>query len=283
MAPTLRKEIYSRRIGTDSAAAIVALPRAVDRTRFVTNNDVPPPPVIGHRGAAATAPENTLAGLRAARAAGAAWVEIDLRLSADNRAVMFHDAVLDRTTDGRGRLADWTLARLARLDAGSWFDPAFAGQRVADLPTVLRLLDDLGLGANMELKPEHDRRDRLVDAVSAALTETRPSVPLLLSSFDRPTLAVCRERLPDVPRGLLADDLPDDWRRIGRELDCRSWHLGYGSLGESPVAALREAGFRIVAWTVNDPKWARRLWRWGVDSVITDDPALVLAEWRRAR
>src|SRR5207302_11253553 len=88
------------------------------------------PPVIGHRGAAGRAPENTLAGLRRAKALGCAWVEFDVRLTGDGALVLCHDARLDRTTDGHGRVAALSLAAIRGCDAGRWFHPAFAGELV---------------------------------------------------------------------------------------------------------------------------------------------------------
>src|SRR5437016_10954345 len=87
------------------------------------------PPVIGHRGAAARAPENTLAGLRCARELGCRWVEFDVRLTADGALVLCHDARLDRTTTGSGRVSTQSLAAIRECDAGSRFDPAFADER----------------------------------------------------------------------------------------------------------------------------------------------------------
>src|SRR5207245_7977846 len=86
------------------------------------------PPVIGHRGAAARAPENTLAGLRCAKELGCAWVEFDVRLTGDGALVLCHDSRLDRTTTGRGRVAAQPLAAIRGCDAGSWFHPDFAGE-----------------------------------------------------------------------------------------------------------------------------------------------------------
>ena len=87
------------------------------------------PRVIGHRGIAARAPENTLAGFRRAAELGVAWVELDVQLTSDGVPVVFHDDGLERTTDGQGLLIETPLAVLRGLDAGAWFGPAFAGER----------------------------------------------------------------------------------------------------------------------------------------------------------
>src|SRR5712692_9179692 len=112
------------------------------------------PRVIGHRGAAASAPENTLAGLRRAKALGCAWVEFDVRLTGDGALVLCHDPSLDRTTSGTGAVSAQSLAAIRDCDAGSWFAPAFAGERVPTLEEVLLLAAELDLGTNIEIKSD---------------------------------------------------------------------------------------------------------------------------------
>src|SRR4029077_10733853 len=114
----------------------------------------PLPPVIGHPGAAAHAHENTLAGLRAARALGCGWVEFDVRLTGDGALVLCHDPRLDRTTDGKGWVSARTLTAIRQCDAGSWFAPSFAGERVPTLDEALVLAAELDLGANVEIKAD---------------------------------------------------------------------------------------------------------------------------------
>ena len=117
------------------------------------------PLVIGHRGAAGEAPENTLAGLRRAHAVGCKWVEFDVRMTADGELILLHDDRLERTTDGRGKARKLSLAAIRRFDAGAWFDPQSVGEPVPTLCEVIAVLSELGLGANIELKSERGRRD----------------------------------------------------------------------------------------------------------------------------
>ncbi|GAB6052297.1 glycerophosphodiester phosphodiesterase family protein [Magnetospira thiophila] len=233
------------------------------------------PPIIGHRGARAMAPENTIAGFQAAARAGATWIECDLRLTADAQAVIFHDATLDRTSNGRGLLAHVTLADLRRLDAGSWFDESFAGESIPTLTEGLAAWQRLGLGANLELKPEPGRQGTLVAALAEALPT---SVPLLLSSFDRETLRACQDIIPEHPRALIADRLPDDWRTFATDVSCSGMNIGAQSLTRDQVESVHADGLTIAAWTVNDLAFAQQLIEWGIDAVITDNPALLLAE-----
>ena len=109
--------------------------------------------MIGHRGAAGAAPENTLASIKKARELGATWIEFDVKLTKDSHAILFHDDRLERTTDGQGAVAATTLPEMRRLDAGSWFDAAFRGEPVPTFEQALALCAELGLGVNVEIKP----------------------------------------------------------------------------------------------------------------------------------
>lgn len=233
-----------------------------------------PPPVIGHRGAAASAPENTLASFRRAAAEGARWVEFDVQLTSDGVPVVFHDASLERTTDGGGRLDRTPLPALKRMDAGSWFDPAFAGERVPTLEETLILLVRMGLGANIEVKARGARAAETARRAVATAREVWPAAAPapLFSSFAPTALAAVREAAPDWPRGLLRSRLTPAALSAARWLGCASLHLDHRYLEAHQVRKTREAGLVPVAWTVNDTARARRLWDWGVAAVITDTP-----------
>ena len=112
-----------------------------------------PPRLIGHRGAKAVAPENTLASFRKAAEYGADCIEFDVRLCADGVPVIFHDNTLERTSDGVGRAADLDLAALKEFDAGGWFARELFGETIPTLPETIVLCRDLGLGMNIEMKP----------------------------------------------------------------------------------------------------------------------------------
>jgi glycerophosphoryl diester phosphodiesterase len=226
------------------------------------------PPVIGHRGAAALAPENTLASFARAAACGAAMVEFDVRLSADRQPVVFHDDSLDRTTAGHGPVRRHGLAELQALG-------------VASLDEVLRLCGGLGLRLNMEIKP--DRGDEALTAriaVGRALALWQGPPPLV-SSFSRRALAEARVVAPDWPRGLLVGRVPRDWARAAERLGCVALHADHRRLDAALVAEIRGAGLAVLAYTVNDPARAETLWRWGVASVFSDDPGAVMNKSRQ--
>ena len=143
------------------------------------------PPVIGHRGAAGHAPENTLASLRAAAALGVRWVEFDAKLTGDGQVVLFHDETLERTTDGSGPVADMALEDLRALDAGGWFGEPFRGERIPTLSETLAVLGELKLGANVEIKPDPGREEATGDTVARILAREWPRdlPPPIVSSF----------------------------------------------------------------------------------------------------
>ena len=239
------------------------------------------PAIIGHRGAKANAPENTLAGFRAAHAEGAAWVEFDVKLTRDGVAVVIHDETLQRTTTGRGRVRELTLATIRAADAGcpAIFGDRFRGERVPTLAETLDLLLGLGMGFNLEIKPCPGLERETAEASIRVVRERWPAhAPApVLSSFSLAALEAARDFAPELPRGLLAAPLPADWRETARRLDCATIHPGKRGLDAATVAAVRRAGFPVLAWTVNRPARARELRLWGVDSIITDRPAAIAA------
>ena len=235
-----------------------------------------PPRLIGHRGLSATAPENTLAAVRAAHAAGIGWVELDVQLLADATPVIWHDATVNRCSDGRGRLARLTLEKARQLDVGAWSAPAFHGERMATLDEMLALIDALGLGLNLELKLARGRDPvALAEAAVPRALAALPRQRLLVSSFSGPALEAARALLPDPERlrlGRLYDRIPRDWEAQARRLAAFSVHGDWTRLTEPRARAIKAAGYRLICYTANDPIAFAPLWDWGVDAAISDDP-----------
>jgi glycerophosphoryl diester phosphodiesterase len=237
------------------------------------------PQVIGHRGAAAAAPENTLASIRKAKELGASWIEFDVKLTSDGQAILFHDDRLERTTNGQGAVAATTLAEIKRLDAGSWFGPALRGEPVPTFDEALMLCVELGLGINVEIKPCRHREAETAAVAMAILRQHWPqhmAVPVV-SSFAPESLRIAREVAPEVPRGYLADRLPRNWRDLMARYDCVALHLNQRWLSMRQRTAVTAAGVPLVLYTVNDGARARRHLESGVTSVITDHIDRILA------
>ena len=222
------------------------------------------PRIVGHRGAAATAPENTLEGFRAAAAEGAGWVEFDVRLSSDGVPVVIHDATLERTAGVDVQIHRTPVSEIRRLSRR---------HPTPTLAETLACLSELGLGANVEIKAVRARR-AIVDAVAetiAALDGAR-SVPVLISSFSLAILENVARLAGHLPRGVLLSRGKSDAVGLARRLGCVSIHEDHRHLTPRRVADWKSAGYIVVSYTVNEPERARLLLDWGVDSIITDAP-----------
>ncbi len=236
------------------------------------------PRIIGHRGACAYAPENTLASIRKAAALGARWVEFDVRLTREGALVLIHDDDVKRTTNGRGRVLDLTLPEIGALDAGAWFGGAFAGERVPTLVETIALLAELGLGANIEIKTGRPEARATAEALAGILVaHWRAAAPPLISSFDVDALEAMQAVAPQWPRGLLLKELGGDWRGLLERLGAATLNLDHRPLDAGKIAIARQAGRPVLCYTVNDPARAQQLFAWGVTAVFTDRPDALLA------
>ncbi len=234
------------------------------------------PKLIAHRGGGRLAPENTLAGMRAAVAHGFSAVEFDVKLSHDEVPFLLHDDDLVRTTNGVGLAKAKHWSELADLDAGSWFDADFRTEGVPSLDQVVAYCLAEGVQMNIELKPcvgmEHATGRAIAKKVGAHWhTPALKGQPLpLLSSFSTAALAAAQAAAPEVPRGLLIDVWSEDLWTLLRDLGCVSLHAAAVLWTRERVKAVHQAGFKALAWTVNDVAQAQQLLAWGVDAVVTD-------------
>jgi glycerophosphoryl diester phosphodiesterase len=237
----------------------------------------PYPRVFAHRCGGTLAPENTLAGLQVAQRFGTG-VEFDVMLSGSGSPVLIHDETLARTTNGRGRVADTPDEVLRTLDAGSRFSARFAGEPLPTLEQAAARCIVLGLSVNLEIKPATGQdvaTARVAAQVAAHLWRDTAHVPLL-SSFSEQALQAAAETSPALPRGLLVEAIPSDWRERCCRLGVVALHCRADKLDRARARLIREAGLWIVVYTENDPARARTLFEWGVDCVITDRPDLIV-------
>jgi glycerophosphoryl diester phosphodiesterase len=234
--------------------------------------DWPYPRLIAHRGAGKQAPENTLTAMRVGHAHGYRMFEFDVKLSADNLSFLLHDDTLERTTSGRGRADALPWRELSRLDAGGWHSAKFAGEPLPTLASIARWARAHGAMCNIEIKPTSGRERETGAAVALdAMTLWRDAdVPPLLSSYSEDALATARDAAPALPRALLVDEAPPDWSDRLARLACVAIDVNHRVLTANFVRAARSAGYRVLAYTPNEPERVAELGAWGVDSVITD-------------
>jgi glycerophosphoryl diester phosphodiesterase len=233
----------------------------------------PYPRIFAHRGGGKLAPENTLAAMRMGQSLGYAAVEFDVKLARDGVAILLHDEMLERTSNGTGRAADLDWKALQALDAGGWHSEAFRGEPLAAFEDVARFLQSTGTLANVEIKPTPGAERETGEAV-ARLTARYwkdAAVPPLVSSFSFEALMAARKAAPELPRAWLASELKDeDWDRMAA-LEAVSFHTNHAKLDPAGIPRLHERGYRVLAYTVDDPEAAGRLFDAGVDGICTDN------------
>ncbi|CAK9886581.1 MAG: Glycerophosphodiester phosphodiesterase, cytoplasmic [Candidatus Erwinia impunctatus] len=238
----------------------------------MTEKQWPYPSIVAHRGGGDQAPENTLAGIDTAALLGHRMIEFDVKLSNDRHIFLLHDDTLERTSNGTGIAGSQTWDALSHLDAGSWFDTRFTAERLPLLSQVAGRCATHRMMANIEIKPTTGEDEITGATVAVAAEELWQGQPLpLLSSFSYAALLAAKEAAPSLPRGLLLDEWRSDWRELTQSLGCVSVHLNHHSLDQARIAELKEAGLRILVYTVNQPLRARLLLQWGVDAICTDN------------
>lgn len=240
--------------------------------------------ILGHRGARGEAPENTLSGFRHLRNLGIRAVEFDIQVAGDGQLVVIHDDTVDRTTGGHGHLHDFTSDTLFSLDAchsrtypvnglpdQSW--PQSEG--IPRLTQVLEVIHDF-THVQLEVKSR-------LDADIAKVVEMLPALwrpfgeRALATSFNQRFLEQLRTQHPEIPRGLLVEtDFTEDPVAVALQLGCCSLGPHFSLCSPALVQRAHDAGLKVSVWTVNEPEEMLRLRSMGVDSIITDFPALAL-------
>jgi glycerophosphoryl diester phosphodiesterase len=241
----------------------VPAPRRTDR-----------PLVLGHRGASATAPENTLAAFTQALAEGADGVELDVWRCATGEVVVIHDEETTRTCGERLRVPEAPLAALRRLDAGSWRGTRFRGERIPLLREVFEALP--GAIINVELKGRGGRHDgALAAAVARVVADAGAAARVIVSSFDFALVRAFRVAEPQVATGLL---FAPAWHRTLRVPLATAWlrpsalHPDIRLCTPARLAGWRAGGRAVNVWTVDVPDEVARLTRAGVAGLVSNDP-----------
>ena len=254
--------------------------------KIKSSNNFKTPWIIGHRGYHAKYPENTLASFQAAIAAKSSMIELDVTLSADRRMVVIHDATLERTTNGKGSVADFTLAELKQLDAGSWFDSQYANQTIPELSEVLDLAKD-HVYVNIEIKSysyeSHHPPDAIEKQVVKLLRHKNLLDTCMISSFDVNILEqVAFMKNPPAIAFISKKPATPKTVQMCTRLNTFSWHPDHRVVTRNQVEQMHEAGIRVFPYKVDTLADYNRMCNMRVDGVITNDP-LQARVWSRFR
>ena len=248
------------------------------------------PRILAHRGGGTLASENTLAGLQRGIDFGFRAIEFDVMLARDGVPVVMHDPYLGRTVSGAGHVFDYDAHELARMDAGSWCGADYRGEPVPLFVEFAQYCKAQGIWMNIEVKPARgfDRETgetvaRITRAMFAdEIAEGRLERVPLLSSFSLAALESARDAAPDLPRAFLMSELPPGWEPLARSVGARAIHANHRHLTPELAQAVRDAGFGLFCYTVNEPARAMELLSWGVQAFCTDRVDLIGPDFAHA-
>ena len=232
--------------------------------------------LIAHRGAPLLAPENTLPSFQAAVEHGATWIEVDVKLTKDMHPVIIHDDAVDRTTNGKGYVANLTLDEIRSLDAGVRYGHIFKGVKVPTLAETVGFVLDKGIGLQLEIKPTSGQE---IETAEIAITQLKSLWPagekkLFISSFSELSLQVAAKIMPDVPRGLAVCVPPKDPAALLARTDCQILHFLGDFATDDDLQRLSHSGIEFAIATINDPALARKYIDAGAQTVLSDIPDL---------
>ena len=235
---------------------------------------LPTPLIFAHRGASAYAPENTIESFQLAEKQGAEGIEFDLKLTRDKKVVAIHDITVNRTTNGKGTVTDFSLEEIKKLDAGSFFSKEFFNCKIPTLEEIIESLDDKMI-FNIELTNYATPADELPDLVAEIVSRYQIKDRVLYSSFNFRTLKRIKKLSPSSPVAVLAlPGIAGILSRSGTGLKYAKGvvHPYHTDVSQKYVKRLHSAGYRVHTWTVNDEKEMQRLFSLKIDGIITDDP-----------
>lgn len=236
------------------------------------------PRIFAHRGASSLAPENTIASFAKAAEVGARWFEFDVDIIGDGSLIVIHDDKLQRTTTGKGGYYNLSFSDIRKLDAGKWFSDAYRFERIPEVADVISFANSTNMGMNLEIKPccgGTELREKLIENLAVAVDSVANTDHFIVSSFDHEALVRFHATRPNIKLGWLFDreNQPGPtWQQGADQLGCTAIHPDVNGLTPEEVKEMRDAGFDVNVWTVNDVDQALELASWGVTGIFTDRP-----------
>ena len=227
--------------------------------------------ILAHRGASGTTPENTGIAFKKALELGADGIELDVHLTRDRELVVIHDEKVDRTTDGLGYIKDLTLTEIKKLDAGSYFSPQFARERILTLEETLELIRDCKV-INIEIKNNiisyQDIEERTIIMIKKKNLEKK----VICSSFNHYSIHRIKQIAPEIKTGLLyVSTLYQPWL-YSRGLSAEAIHPYYQSISPEVIRICHRNNIEVNVWTVDEFHMIKKMIQNKVDMIITNYP-----------
>ncbi|MDD5503084.1 MAG: glycerophosphodiester phosphodiesterase family protein [Candidatus Thermoplasmatota archaeon] len=231
---------------------------------------------VGHRGANAYAPENTLASFRKAILMGMDMIELDVHMTSDSQLAVIHDDTVDRTTDGTGYIYSMTMEDLKKLDAGSWFNASFTGERIPTLEESLALVKQYGIKVNIEIKTVPMTYPGIEQQVVDMVHSMGMTDQVLISSFSPYSTMYCGLN-SDIQCGMLMNfDSPPGLECSIIAAFAEAIHPEASFTTQDLVNSAHSSGLKVNVWTVDDPVDMMAFYEMGCDGIITNCPDVLL-------
>jgi len=240
-----------------------------DHTQTILDN------LVAHRGASEHAPENTLAAFNVALKQGAKWIEFDVSTTDDSTSIVMHDASTKRCSNRQLTIGELTKHNIQSIDAGSWFAPEFAGERIPLFIEVLDWLRSNEMRANIEIKRHPHQRDTrafVQPILDVLLTYPDLFSRVLITSFDRDSLDYCLKHAPDLELGALFDELPEEWLNLMQHWQATTLHINYKHLTEAMLLKAKKCKFTVRCYTPKAYEEIAHHLGGGLTSVIVNSP-----------
>ena len=231
--------------------------------------------VYAHRGYSGKYPENTMLAFKEAAKTGCDGIELDVQLTKDGKVVVIHDEAVDRTTDGSGKVKDFTYQELARLNAANLYEGKYGFCGIPLFEDYCKWAAGQELVTNIELKTGVYYYEGLEEKTLELVRRYGLEEKVFYSSFNHLSLLKVKELAPQAVCGALLEHAG-----IGnagyycRRFGLQAYHPGYKGLTEETVKGCRENGIQVNVWTINDMGVLEQLEEWGCDGAITNYPAV---------
>lgn len=228
--------------------------------------------IFAHRGFSGVYPENTMLAFQKAAEVGCDGIELDVQLTKDDVIVIMHDETIDRTTNGKGNLRDYTYEELCRFDCCGQFPGMYEFQKIPTLREYLEWVKPTGLLTNIELKNSVYYYENLEEKVISMVRELGMEDRVIFSSFNLVSVVKCKKLIPEIPMGFLSETRIDNMGTFAKENQVEFYHPDRSYLTESQVEECHQKGIGVNVWTVNKEKHMKLLADWKVDGIFTNYP-----------
>ena len=230
--------------------------------------------LIGHRGTRGLRPENTYCSFMHAAELDLNWIEFDVQLSKDEQWLVMHDETIDRTTNGHGKICDYTADELAKLQAGLWYSPPYPDQPIPTLIKTIDLAKQAGLFMNIEIKCFNADQQKYAQLMADFINKY--NVQAMISSFDTQCIIQLRQLLPNMPISYLVDTFSEDTIAITKQHNFTTINCNYKAITKENLYMATENEIPVLLYTINDPEIAQTWLNMGVAAIFTDRPDLLI-------